>query len=190
MDAGQHADQKDSPRFLRSLFSALVMIIIIIGVSFLLREYVVQGYGIPSGSMETTIMTGDNVFSEEVSYYFRDIEPGDVVTFKDPEIPSRVLIKRCVAVEGQTINLDEGKVYIDGVAIAEDYTNGLPTDPLARTVESITYPYTVPAGCIWVMGDNRTNSQDSRYFGAVPASSVYGRAFMVYWPINHFGLLN
>lgn len=190
MDAGQHADQKDSPHFLRSLFSALVMIVIIFGASFLLREYVVQGYGIPSGSMETTIMTGDNVFSEQVSYYFRDIEPGDIVTFKDPEIPSRVLIKRCIAVGGQTVDIKDGSVYIDGVPLSEGYTNGLPTQPLARTVDDITYPYTVPEGYIWLMGDNRTNSQDSRYFGAVPASSVYGRAFMVYWPMNHFGLLS
>lgn len=189
MDAGRHADQKDSPQFLRSLFSLVVMMAVIVGASFLLREYVIQGYGIPSGSMETTIMTGDNVFSEEVSYYFRDIQPGDIVTFKDPEIPSRVLIKRCIAVGGQTVDIANGTVYIDGVALSESYTHGLVTEPLGRTVEDIDYPYRVSEGHIWVMGDNRTNSQDSRYFGEIPVSSVYGRAFMVYWPFDHFGLL-
>lgn len=188
MDAGQHADQKSSG-FLRSLISLAVMVVIIFGLSYLLREYVIQGYSIPSGSMETTIMTGDTVFSEQVSYYLRDIEAGDIVTFKDPEIPSRVLIKRCIAVGGQTVDLKDGVVYVDGAAVSEPYTEGKPSEPLGRTVIDISYPYTVPEGNIWVMGDNRTNSQDSRYFGPIPASSVYGRAFMVYWPLDHFGVL-
>lgn len=188
MDAGQHADQKRSP-LLRSIISLVVMVVLIFGLSFLLREYVIQGYSIPSGSMETTIMTGDTVFSEQVSYYIRDIEPGDIVTFKDPEIAGRILIKRCIAVGGQSVDLRDGVVYIDGEALTEPYTHGKASDPLARTVVDITYPYTVPEGHIWVMGDNRTNSQDSRYFGAIPASDVYGRAFMVYWPLEHFGIL-
>lgn len=191
MDAGQHADQKSSG-FLKSFISLAITVALIFGLSFLLREYVIQGYSIPSGSMENTIMTGDTVFSEQVSYYFGDIAPGDIVTFKDPEIAGRVLIKRCIAVGGQTVDLKNGVVYIDGNAISEPYTEGKPSEPLSRTVEGveITYPYTVPQGYIWVMGDNRTNSQDSRYFGAVPKSSVYGRAFMIYWPLNHFGMLS
>ena len=77
--------------------------------------------------------------------------------------------------------------YIDGVAQTETYTHGKPTLPLTNS--TITFPYTVPSGYIWVMGDNRTNSQDSRYFGAVPASSVTGRGVLVYWPVPDFGLL-
>lgn len=133
-------------------------------------------------------MTGDTVFAEQLSYYVRDIEPDDIVVFKDPEIPSRVLIKRCVAVGGQTVNYQDGYLYVDGVVVTEDYTTGI-SEPLSRTSVDISYPYTVPAGEIWVMGDNRTNSQDSRYFGSIPISSVQGRAFMVYWPLEHFGLL-
>lgn len=189
MDAGQHADQKSSS-FVRSFVGLAVTVAIIFGLSFLLREYVIQGYSIPSGSMENTIMTGDTVFSEQLSYYFGDIVPGDIVTFKDPEIASRVLIKRCIAVGGQTVDLRDGLVYVDGVAASEPYTDEKPSEPLNRTIEDITYPYTVPQGYIWVMGDNRTNSQDSRYFGAIPDTSVYGRAFMIYWPLDHFGMLN
>ena len=80
-----------------------------------------------------------------------------------------------------------GFLYSDGGAQTETYTHGKPTLPLTNS--TITFPYTVPSGYIWVMGDNRTNSQDSRYFGAVPTSSVTGRGVLVYWPVSDLGLL-
>lgn len=175
------------PRWLRSIISLLVMLLLIIGLSWGLRTYVFQAYEIPSGSMEETIQIGDMVFSEKVTYYTRSPEPGDIVTFADPEVAGRTLIKRCIAVAGQTINIDQtGVLYIDGVAQSESYTDGKVTLPLDS---DITYPYTVPEGSIWVMGDNRTNSQDSRYFGAIKVSTVTGRAVLTYWPLNHFGFL-
>lgn len=187
MDSGRHAD-RERPGILRTFLSIIVTIAFVLGLSWALRTFVFTAYEIPSGSMETTIMTGDMVFAEKVSYHAREPEPGDIVTFADPEIPGRTLIKRCIATAGQTVSVDEsGVLSIDGVAQAEDYTHGLPSYPLSNS--SITYPYTVPAGCIWVMGDNRTNSQDSRYFGAIPVSSVTGRGVLVYWPINDIGLL-
>ena len=166
MDSGQHADRQ-SPGILRTFLSLLVMVAFVFGLSWVLRTYVFQAYEIPSGSMEETIMVGDMVFSEKVSYYFRDPEPGDIVTFQDPEIPGRVLIKRCIAVGGQTVDIndEDGLVYV-------------------------SYPYTVPEGYLWMMGDNRTNSQDSRFFGAIPVSSVTGRGALVYWPLNDFSLLD
>ena len=167
MDSGQHADRQ-SPGILRTFLSLLVMVAFVFGLSWVLRTYVFQAYEIPSGSMEETIMVGDMVFSEKVSYYFRDPEPGDIVTFQDPEIPGRVLIKRCMA-------------------LSEPYTRGLPSYTLASDV---SYPYTVPEGYLWMMGDNRTNSQDSRFFGAIPVSSVTGRGALVYWPLNDFSLLD
>lgn len=165
------------------------MVVIILGLAYFLREYVIQGYRIPSGSMENTIMTGDTVFSEEVSYFVRDIEPGDIVTFEDPEIAGRILIKRVIAVGGQTVDLRNGVVYVDGIAQEEPYTHDKPSLPLSRTIASISYPYKVPQETIWVMGDNRTNSQDSRFFGPINVESVTGRAFLIYWPLDHFGAL-
>ena len=128
MDSGQHADRQ-SPGILRTFLSLLVMVAFVFGLSWVLRTYVFQAYEIPSGSMEETIMVGDMVFSEKVSYYFRDPEPGDIVTFQDPEIPGRVLIKRCIAVGGQTVDIndEDGLVYVDGVALSEPYTRGLPS---------------------------------------------------------------
>ena len=189
MDSGQHAEPRPSSA-LRTIISLLVMVAFIFGLSWALRTFVFQPYEIPSGSMETTIMTGDMVFSEKVSYYLRDPAPGDIVTFQDPEIPGRVLIKRCIAVGGQTVDLVDGRVVVDGVALDEPYTRGLPSEPLKTALGvEISYPCTVPAGHLWVMGDNRTNSNDSRYFGAIDESTLTGRAALVYWPFSNFGLL-
>lgn len=175
----------------RSILEFAVMIVIVVAAVSLLRAYVIAPYEIPSGSMETTIMTSDRIFSEKVSYYSRDVEQGDIVTFDDPEQAGRTLIKRVIATGGQTVDLRDGTVYVDGEALSESYVHGLPSYPLtpAPGVE-ISYPYTVPEGSIWVMGDNRTNSADSRYFGAVPVSSVTGRACFIYWPLNRIGALD
>lgn len=188
MDAGRHADP-DRPSLLKGLASFVATIAIALGISWFLMTFVIHSYEVPSGSMETTIITGDKVISEKVSYYFRNVEPGDIVTFDDKEIPGRILLKRCIAVGGQTVDLVDGKVYVDGVALSEPYTHGLPSDPFASTLVDITYPYTVPEGEIWVMGDNRTNSKDSRYFGSVKEKSVTGKACFIYWPLENFGVL-
>ena len=188
MDSGQHAERQ-SPGILRTFISLLVMVAFVFGLSWVLRTYVFQAYEIPSGSMEETIMVGDMVFSEKVSYYFRDPVPGDIVMFQDPDVPGRLLLKRCIAVGGQTVDIndEDGLVYVDGVALAEPYTDGRPTYTLPSAV---TYPYTVPDGMMWMMGDNRTNSQDSRFFGAVPVASAEARSLAVLWPFDDAGLLS
>lgn len=191
MDSGQHASSGMS-RGLKTLVSIVIMVLFVVVLSWALRTFVFQPYEIPSGSMEETIMTGDMVFSEKVTYYFREPEAGDIVTFADPQVPSRTLIKRVIATEGQTVDLQNGQVVVNGVALSEPYTEGKPSYPLDRNAAGITvtFPYTVPQGYVWVMGDNRTNSQDSRYFGAVPASSITGRAAVIYWPLNDIGVLS
>lgn len=185
MAYGAHA-KNSKPRLASSILNLIFVIAMIIVLTFCMRTFVFQAYQIPSGSMEDTIQIGDMVFSEKITYYTREAERGDIITFEDPETPSRVLIKRVVATEGETITLVDGKVFVDGVALAEPYTNGLPSNPLNS---NITYPYTVPADCLWVMGDNRTNSSDSRFFGAIKESSVTGKALMVYWPLQNIGIL-
>ena len=186
MDSGQHAENKGTS-ILWSFAKILFAVALVLGLSWLLRTYVFQAYEIPSGSMERTIMTDDMVFAEKVSYYFRDPEQGDIVTFEDPEVSNRTLIKRVIAVGGQTVDIndEDGLVYVDGEALDEDYVTG----PSYTLDSDISYPYTVPDGYIWVMGDNRTNSQDSRYFGAVSVDSVTARATFIYWPIDEIGVL-
>lgn len=162
-------------------------------VALLVRAYVAEPFIIPSASMTDTLMVGDRLVGEKLTYRSSSPQAGDIVTFKDPDDPSLTLIKRVVATEGQTVNLVDGKVYVDGTELSEDYTDGKPSYPLpaqsSLLSSAITYPYTVPAGHIWVMGDNRTNSQDSRYFGAIPVSNVTSKAVFVFWPPEHVGTI-
>lgn len=189
MDSGQHA-QRPKGR-LRSVLGLIIMVAAVVAITIGLRTFVFVPYEIPSGSMEETIMPGDMVFSEKVTYYTRQPQPGDIVTFADPNMDGRTLIKRVIATEGQVVDLVEGTVVIDGVPQDEPYTEGKPSYPLDHTAPgvSLSYPLTIPEGCIWVMGDNRTSSQDSRYFGPVPVDTVSGKASMIYWPLSSFRLL-
>lgn len=181
-----------STGFLRTLLSVIGLVFLVVMLSWGLRTFVFQAYEIPSGSMEDTIMPGDMVFSEKITYYGGEPQPGDIVTFEDPDpaLTGRILIKRVIAVGGQTVDLRDGRVYVDDVLQDEPYTRGEPSYALTPMAGiEVNYPYTVPKGRLWVMGDNRTNSQDSRFFGAVPVSSVTGRAIFIYWPLNNIGPL-
>jgi signal peptidase I len=190
--SSNYGDHAEKPRneFARTAASIVVTVGAVVIISWALRTFVVQNYEIPSGSMETTIMTGDMIFSEKVGYNFNEPQAGDIITFIDPENSSRTLIKRIIATGGQTVDLIEGQVYVDGVALDEPYTNDLPSYPLSNAPgTTISYPYTVPEGEVWVMGDNRTNSQDSRYFGSVSVDSITGHAVFRYWPLTSIGPL-
>lgn len=196
MYESDHAAYQQRPRqsagILRTLLSVIGLVAMVLVLSWGLRTFIFQAYEIPSGSMETTIMPGDMVLSEKITYYGRPPAAGDIVTFEDPdpEHMGRILIKRVIATGGQTVDLRDGRVYVDDVLQNEPYTHGEPSLALRSYLfEEITYPYTVPPGGLWVMGDNRTNSQDSRYFGAIPESSVTGKALFIYWPLTDIGLL-
>ena len=188
MSYGKHAKTKQS--FVSRVISTVLFVAFVLALTWGLQTFVARPYTIPSGSMENTIAIGDNVWAEKLSYYFHQPHYKDIVVFDDPEIPGRTLIKRVIATGGQTVNLVDGHVVVDGQTLDEPYTDGRPSDPLQPAYGvSISYPYTVPEGYLWVMGDNRTNSADSRYFGAIKATTVHGRAFFKYWPINQIGVL-
>jgi signal peptidase I len=155
-----------------------------LAAALLLRTFVFGTYLVPSGSMLETIQEGDLLVGERVTLHFEGPQPGDVVTFDSP-LDDQTLIKRVIAVAGQSVDLRDGFVYVDGVALDEPYTLGKLSYSLSDLAGAaqITYPYTVPAGCVWVMGDNRTNSKDSRYFGAVSVDDVTSRALFIYWPL-------
>ena len=176
--------KKNSP--LRLVIEILLIVIVAIGLATLFTRIVMPPYELPSGSMEQTIEAGDRGFSEKVSYMFGDPVQGDIITFEDPADSERVLIKRVIATGGQTVDLRDGVVYVDGVPLDEPYTQGKPSNDLNS---GITYPYTVPEGHVWVMGDNRANSADSRAFGAIPLESVTGHAGLRYWPLDRIGTL-
>lgn len=185
MAQGMHA-KGEGNGLLRSVLNLVFVVVLILVMTWAMRTYVFAAYQIPSGSMESTIQVGDMVFSEKVTYYTREPQRGDIVTFDDPETPNRTLIKRVIATEGEKVTLSGGKVCINGTPLDEPYTRGLPSNALTSDV---SYPYVVPAGEVWVMGDNRTNSLDSRYFGSIKKSSISGHAICVYWPIEDIGIL-
>ena len=169
----------------------LATAVAVVALALAIRTFVGSPYYVPSGSMLETIQEGDVLFGEKITYYLRDPEPGDVVTFKSP-LDGETLIKRVIATGGQVVDLRDGVVYVDGEALDEDsYTLGKPTASLSDLAGSagISYPYTVPEGCVWVMGDNRTNSKDSRYFGPVSVDDVTSRAALIYWPLTDFRTL-
>ncbi|MDA3937672.1 MAG: signal peptidase I [Actinomycetota bacterium] len=170
------------PSFLRWLGETLLLVAVAFVLAQGIKTFVVQPYIIPTGSMVPTIEIGDRVIAEKVSYRFGDPEPGDVVVIDDPAGQHPQLIKRVIAVGGQTIDIDDGKVFIDGVVLDEPYLVGVTTE-----VGTVIMPLTIPEGEIFVMGDNRPNSGDARYFGALPVSTVKARAVATYWPLDRLG---
>ncbi len=175
----------------RELLSYVILFIIALVAAMLVRTFIVQPFKIPSGSMRPTIEIGEHVFAEKISYLSRTPERGDIVTFTAPDEPDTYMIKRVIATEGQVIDLVNGAVFVDGEQLDEPYVNDRPTDPFEKTAASveITYPYTVPDGTVWVMGDNRTNSGDSRFFGPIDADTITARGFFTFWPLSDIGPL-
>lgn len=169
-----------------SLARWLIETVALVGLAFLfamtIRAAVAEAFEVPSGSMEPTIMTHDRILAEKVSPRFSAPSVGDVVVIKNPTGGQIPFVKRVIALQGQSIDIRDHTVWVDGKKLDEPYTRGLPSDP-----QSVSLPVTVPSGCVWVMGDNRTDSGDSRTFGAVPVSSVIGKAVFVYWPPTHVG---
>ena len=188
--AGYRGKHRRRRRVLFEIIQILVIITVAVFITMFLRAYVLDNYEIPTGSMEPTIEINDRVFAEKVSYRFGSPAPGDIVTFSDPIVAGRVLIKRCIAVGGQTVDLVNGKVVVDGVALDEPYTQGKQSAPLDQmSGVHFDYPYRVPEGMIWVMGDNRTNSLDSRYFGPIAEEDLIGKALFRFLPLDRFGLI-
>lgn len=171
---------------LMTILGTLVLAVVI-------RLFIAETYEVPSGSMLETIQLGDRLVGEKVTLHWQAPVPGDIVTFNDPDGSGSTLIKRVIATSGQVVDLSDGYVLVDGVPLNEQYVQGKPSYALdghaTNLSENVSYPYTVPEGHVWVMGDNRTNSLDSRYFGAIPLSSVTSKALFIYWPISDMGAL-
>lgn len=188
-DEPQHMRKRDGSI---SIAVPIALVLAIITV-LLVRSYIVEPYIIPSESMDPTIEVGDMVLGEKISLKTEAPKQGDIVFFKNPDSNSShgVLVKRVVAVGGQTVDLRNGKVYIDGEEEKNEHVHGM-SMPLAQEYleTDVAFPYTVPDGCIWVMGDNRENSLDSRSFGAIPVDTVYAESWIRYWPFNRIGTVD
>ena len=172
----------------RNFAEWVVIIVAALVVAVVIKSFLFQAFFIPSESMEPTLRPGDRVLVNKVSYDMHSIHRGDIVVFKrppneagDPTIKD--LIKRVIGLPGDTIEGGpDGRVYINGKLLKESY---LP----ANTVTQNLPRQVVPAGTFFVMGDNRTNSKDSRYIGVIPGRLIVGRAFVRVWPLSAFGFL-
>ena len=194
-----------APRKKKSSLRSLLEWVVVIGVALIVavgvRTFVFQPFWIPSESMEKTLDIGDRVLVNKLSYHLHDIHRGDVVVFDQPEswplaADIKDLIKRVVGLPGDTVEIRDRSVFINGQRLVEKYVlcddpaTVLCTDP----AETVLDPdqdgkFVVPEKMIFVMGDNRQHSSDSRFNGFVPKSDVVGRAFVVIWPHGHWGWL-
>jgi signal peptidase I len=203
-----HKEDERQPGVLAVVRETVVLVLLAVLLAVVFKTFLVAAFYIPSGSMESTLNISDRVLVEKVSYRFDDIQHGDVIVFvhdepgTEPAAPSnpvtgffsslgqaigvvppsdRDFIKRVIGLPGDTINCN-GKVIRNSQRLDEKYLDpGVTTTGCRKT--------TVKPGELYVMGDNRTNSQDSRVFGPIKRSAVVGRAFVRIWPLNHTGWL-
>jgi signal peptidase I len=168
-----------------------VIIAVALVVAVGLRLFVVQTFYIPSGSMIPTLQVGDRIIVNKLAYRLHGVGRGDIIVFRAPpkvatacETNDTDLVKRVIGLPGETISDKSGTVYIDGKALKQVW---LPThDPMTYTGSFA--PVHIGPDSYFVMGDNRTNSCDSRYWGTVPRSDIIGKVEMRIWPISrvHF----
>ncbi len=186
-DPGQ--DRTASGKMSHSTRSLIEWVAVIVGalvVALVVKTFLIQAFYIPSESMVPTLEVGDRVLVNKLSYDFGDVDRGDLIVFHRPGGPGAdgiaELIKRVIALPGETVEGRDNQVFIDGEPLDEDY---LPE----ATITSSFGPEAVPADTVWVMGDNRSASDDSRRFKAIPQDNIVGRAFITIWPISQIGLL-
>jgi len=172
----------------------------IVVLAVFMRLFVLQGYRVPSRAMEDTLLLGDCLLVEKLSYGaflpFSDSthlpgiakpEVGDVIVFRLPEEPDRVYVKRCLAVGGQVVEIIDKVVYIDGVRLADPaFSKYIDARIFAadRSGRDNFGPVEVPIDSVFLVGDNRDNSRDSRDWGFVPIDALVGRAVCVYWSVS------
>jgi signal peptidase I len=182
----------------RLLLEAAILMAVAVGIAIVLRTFVVGTYLIPSGSMEPTLMINDRIMVDKLSYHLHGVHRGDIVVFKTPPAencggpPVADLVKRVIGLPGETVSLASGQVYIDGHLLPEPWlpaaTQSATTPGPSSAPFALAHPYTVPAGQVYVMGDNRTLSCDSRYWGPILESSIVGKVDFRIWPFSrvHF----
>ncbi len=176
----------------RTVVEYAVLALVAIAVALLVQAFLVKPYRIPSPSMEDTLLVGDRVLVDRLTWRFSEPERGDIVVFHPPS-GGNVLIKRVVGMPGDELSLEGGRLYVNGEPRDELYVRQEggapePTEPFANGLAwGLTAPYVVPEGSYFMMGDNRTNSADSRDFGPVARNQLVGQAFARYWPPARIG---
>jgi signal peptidase I len=163
-------------KIIREIFDWLKYIAIAVVLALLINNFVLINAEVPTGSMEKTIMINDRLFAFRLSYMFSKPQRGDIIVFKFPDNESIPYVKRIIGLPGETVEMTDGKVYIDGTLLEEPYLTVIPVG---------TYgPYTVPEDSYFMLGDNRNSSVDSRFWEHtfVHRDKILGKIFLRYWP--------
>tara|TARA_B100000676_G_C18066041_1_gene841019 strand:- start:1736 stop:2557 length:822 start_codon:yes stop_codon:yes gene_type:complete len=202
IEATQENVEEKSQKSVRKAIEWLAVIVGALLVAFLIKTFLMQAYYIPSSSMTPALQVGDRVLVNKLSYEFGEVSRGDLVVFKriEPETGNETdLIKRVIATEGEILEISNGEIFItergekNRKLLVEPYlaegvtTQGFQFGDLCP--ESVANTCLVPEDFIFVMGDNRSGSRDSRYFGPVDTDDIVGRAFIRIWPLGSLKLL-
>lgn len=146
-------------------------------LAFVIRGFVFEPFHVSGPSMQQTLSSGDQVMVNKIIYKFRDPQPGEVIVFHNKD--NRELIKRIIGLPGETVEAKDNRLFVNGKEIKEPY--------LTSSTKTIDFaPVKVPNGKVFVLGDNRSNSTDSRSLGPISISEIIGKASLVYWPFTHF----
>jgi len=185
------AGSRGSSHWLRE---AVFVVVVAVLVAVLLRTFVVQTFYIPSGSMEPTLQIGDRILVNKLSYHLHGIQRGDIVVFSRPPAENcggpevNDLVKRVIGLPGDVLSLTGGYVYVDGKRLNESWLpkpeQGTTTDGPVGNSSNLARPYKVPTNDYFVMGDNRTDSCDSRYWGPIGRSLIVGKVELRVWPLT------
>ena len=201
-----HSEEKSGGGSIaRFLVEALVILVLAAVIAVIIQSFFIKAFVIPSSSMSPTLQIGDRVMVEKLTYYFTKPHRGDMIVFRYPPSDPRALnttnvfywpiqqieetlhithrgttpyVKRVIGTEGETVELRNGKLYVNGKRIQEKYIVDDGSD---------YGPVRVPKGALFCLGDNRPNSRDSRFWGMVPIRAVIGRVFLRWWPLRRFG---
>jgi signal peptidase I len=184
----------DNPSPTRWIKEAAVVVVVAVLVAVLLRAFVVQTFFIPSGSMEPTLQIGDRILVNKLSYHFHGVDRGNIVVFSRPPTENcggpevNDLVKRVIGLPGDVISLSNGYVDVDGKKLDESWLpaseQGITVAGPAGNSSNLARPYRVPADNYFVMGDNRTDSCDSRYWGPINRSLIVGKVELRVWPLS------
>jgi signal peptidase I len=175
------------------LFEIVETLVLTLIIFLVIQNFIAQPYKVQQNSMEHTLEPDQYVLVDKLTPRLDSYKRGDIVVFSPPAASAQAddtpFIKRVIGVGGDTVEVKNGEVYVNGTALVEPYlfadAPGDPPEPTIASQES----WTVPDGELFLMGDHRENSADSRSFGTVPVSNIIGRAWLRYWPINVFGIL-
>ncbi len=181
----------------RWIFELVGVVVVALVLAFLLRTFVIATYSIPSGSMEPTLQVGDRIVVDKLSYHLHGVDRGNIVVFSTPPNencagpPVANLVKRVIGLPGETISLSGGRVVINGRVLPEPWLPASEQHTTYPGPSSAPYalhqPYRIPSGDVYVMGDNRMLSCDSRYWGPIKKSTIVGKVDVRIWPLSRLG---